>query len=118
MAILSARILGGPGYGSVSSHGVTLWRPENPKNWESEISPRDAVLEIGPERRRFRRDGGREAGGETTRETENLAAWGGESGRGPACGEGDSRASGGRGGRISEFQFFGKRTFEPMALNG
>jgi hypothetical protein len=113
MAILSARILGGPGYGSVSSHGVTLWRPENPKNWESEISPRDAVLEIGPERRRFRRDGGREAGGETTRETENLAAWGGESGRGPARGEGDSRASGGQDFRFSDFQRTDAQIFRP-----
>jgi hypothetical protein len=39
------------------------------------------VLEIGPEWRRFRRHGSREAEGETARETENLAIWGGESDR-------------------------------------
>ena len=31
---------------------------------------------------------GWDGGGETARETENLAAWGGESGRGPARGAG------------------------------
>jgi hypothetical protein len=42
------------------------------------------VLEIGSECRGSRRHGGWDAGGETARETENPAAWGGESGRGPA----------------------------------
>ena len=51
---------------------------------------------------------------ETGPEAVNLAAWGGESGRGPARGEGSRTSVGGP----AEFQFFGKRTFEPMALNG
>ena len=40
------------------------------------------MLEIGPEWGGLRQDGGWDAGGEAARETENLAAWGGESGRG------------------------------------
>jgi hypothetical protein len=85
-----------------------LRAPEILKNWKSGFPPRDAVLEIGPEWRRFYRHGNRDAEAETARETENLVAWGGESGRSPARGEGDSRASGG--GRISGFQIFRERT--------
>ena len=100
------------------AHGVSLSPPEILKNWKSEIPPRDDVLEIGPEWRRFRRRGAGDAGTETARETENLGAWGGESGRVPARVEGDPGRRRGRGGRISGFQIFRERTFERRAVNG
>ena len=75
-------------------------------------APATDALEIGPERRRLRRDGGWDAGGETARETENLAAWGCESGRGRrAAGEGRGV---GDGGRIPDFQFFEERTLRNL----
>jgi hypothetical protein len=83
--------------------------PKILKNWKSEIRPAATCSRFARSGPVCAGQGGREAGGETTRETENLAAWGGDSGRGPARGEGDSRASGGRGGRISGFQIFRKR---------
>jgi hypothetical protein len=51
----------------------------NLKIWECR---RKSGLERGPERRGLRRHGGWNAGGETSRETANLEAWGCESGRG------------------------------------
>ena len=68
--------------------GFRFRAPENPKIWKPGIPPRDDVLEIGPEWRRFRRDGCRDAGGETGPEVGKLAGWGGESGGGPAGGVG------------------------------
>jgi hypothetical protein len=68
--------------------GVSPSRPEILKNWKSGIPPRSDVLEIGPEWRRLRRSRGLDAEAETARETENLVAWGGEPGRGPARVEG------------------------------
>jgi hypothetical protein len=53
-----------------------------PKTGNLKFRPTSDVLESGPECRRLRPDGGWDAGGETARETENLATWGGESGRG------------------------------------
>jgi hypothetical protein len=84
--------------------GFHFRAPEILKNWKSEIRPRGGLLEIGPERRRFRRHGGRDAEGETAREIENLAAWGGESGRGPRASR-KFRVRRGEGGRISGIQF-------------
>ena len=55
------------------------------------------VLESGPEWRDFRPAWGLGAGGETGPEAVNVAAWGGESGRGPARG-GRSRVPKGVGG--------------------
>ena len=69
------------------------------------------MLEIGPEWRRFCGPRGRDAEVEAGPELANLAAWGGESGRGPARASREiPGAGGGRGGRISEVQFFGERT--------
>jgi hypothetical protein len=98
--------------------GFRFRAPEIPKNWNSEIPPRDDVLEIGPEWPRLRRHGGRDAGRETTRESANLAAWGGDSGRGPARGEGDR---GRRGGGAAGFQVFrfsesGRSDFQARGL--
>jgi hypothetical protein len=62
------------------------------------------VLEIGSEWRRLRRPGGRDAEAETARETENLAVWGGESGRGPARVGENPGCRRGEGGRISVFR--------------
>jgi hypothetical protein len=61
------------------------------------------VLEIWPEYCRLRRHGNRDAEAETARETENPGAWGGESGRGPARGEGKP---GCRWGGVPEIQVF------------
>ena len=62
---------------------------------------------------------GRDAEAETGPEAGNLAACGGESGRDPARVEGDPGGYWrGRGGRISEFQFFGKLTFGTRSQNG
>ena len=61
--------------------------------------------------------GGSDVDGETSPEAVNLAAWGGESGRGAVRGE-RSRVQEGWGGRISEIQFFGKRTFGTRSLKG
>ena len=58
-----------------------LRAPEILKNWNSGIPPRDDLLEIWPECRRLRRPRELDAEAETARKTENLGAWGGESGR-------------------------------------
>jgi hypothetical protein len=57
------------------------------------------------------------ADAETGPEAVNVAAWGGESGRGAVRGE-RSRMPEGWGCRISEIQVFGKRTFGTRSLNG
>jgi hypothetical protein len=67
--------------------------------------PASDVLEIGPECRRLRRDGGWDAGGETARETENLATWGGESGRGRRTAK-EIRGAGRVGRQNSRFSVF------------
>ena len=69
------------------------------------------MLEIGPERRRLSRPRELDAEGEMGPEAVILAAWGGESGRGPARVEGGRRGTGGGG--AAEFQkssFSKKRT--------
>ena len=86
--------------------GFHFRAPGKLRNWISEITPRGDVLEIRPECRRSRRDGCRDAEGETARETENLGAWGGESGRGPARVEGDPGCRGGVGRRNFRFSVF------------
>jgi len=92
------------------SGSFTFAPPEN-----QGFRPASEVLEIGPEWRRFRRPRDRDAEAETARETENLGAWGGESGRGPARASREiQRAGGGRRGRISEVQFFGERTLRKL----
>ena len=80
------------------AHWVLVSRPLNSGNLKPWDPARDALLEIGPEWRRLRRHGSWDAEAETARETENLGAWGGESGRGPAWG----RATG-----IQKFSFSG-----------
>ena len=74
---------------------------------------RAAGLESGPEWRRLGRHGGWDGGSEIAPEAVNLAAWGGDSGRGPALGEGDPGRRGWSG-RISESghsEIFGERQF-------
>ena len=71
------------GYPLVARLAFTAFHFRAPKNWHSEIlgfRPASDVLEIGPEWRRLRRDGGRDAGAETGPEAANPAAWGGEPG--------------------------------------
>ncbi len=53
-----------------------------PKSGIPGFHPASDVLEIGPESAVRDQHGGWDAGGETARETENLATWGCESGRG------------------------------------
>ena len=62
------------------SHGFTfappkIWKTENPG-----FGPAIDVLEICPERRRLRRQGGGEVGRETGREAADLEPWDGEPG--------------------------------------
>ena len=89
--------------GPPRSHGVSFSRPE--------IPPRVDLLEIGPEWRRSRRPRDRDAEAETARETENLGAWGGESGRGPArVGENPGCRGGGGAAEFQKSSFSKKRT--------
>ena len=74
--------------------------PETPKSENPGFRPASDVLEIGPEWRRLRRDGGWVAEAVAARETENLAVWGGESGRGSA-----------RVGKISDAERRGRQNF-------
>jgi hypothetical protein len=109
------------GYPLVARLAFTAFHFRAPKNWHSEIlgfRPASDVLEIGPEWRRLRRDGGRDAGGETGPEAANPAAWGGESGGVRARVEKITGAER-RGRRISVFQksgpseSFGERLKSP-----
>ena len=68
------------------------------------------MLEIGPEWGRLRRPRELDAEAETARETENLVARGGDSGRGPAHGEGDRRCRRGGAAEFQKSSFSNKRT--------
>jgi hypothetical protein len=72
------------------------------------------VLEIGPEWRRLRRDGVGDAGGETARETENLASWGGASGRGRCA----AREIPGAGGVVRQNSIFSKSGHSNSRIRG
>ena len=78
-----------------------------PENWKSEnlrFRPATGVLKSRPEWRDLLRHGGWDAGGETTRETENLEIWGGEPG-GALRAPGKFLSRGG-GSRFPELQVF------------
>ncbi len=98
------------------AHWISLLRPRNSGNLKPWDPARDALLEIGPERRRFRRHGNRDAEAETPRETENLAAWNGDSGRGPARGR--SRVLEGAGRQNFKNSVFQKADAGEIAVGG
>ena len=100
-----------PGIGSVCSHGFHFRTPRKLKIWNPEILPRNRSARDWAEVARFTQAGDWDEGGEATRETENLVAWGGESCRDPARGEGAPGVGGG-GARFSDFQVFRKRTLK------
>jgi len=57
MDSLGAQFVGGPGYGWVCVHGISISHPLKSENWKPGILPRDDVLEIVPEWRRLHRHG-------------------------------------------------------------
>ena len=102
----------------LSAHGISFSRPLKSENLKiRDSAPRRPAREL-PGVAPFSPARELDAEAETARETENLAAWGGESGRGQARGEADPGCRRGRGGRISGFQIFRKRTFERRAVDG
>jgi hypothetical protein len=91
------------------AHGISLSRPLKSENLKiRDSAPRRRAREL-PVVAPFSPAWSWDAEAETARETENLVAWGGDSGRGPARGEGDRRCRRARGGGISEIWFFRKR---------
>jgi hypothetical protein len=96
-----------------------LRAPEILKNWNSEIPPRERRDRDWAGVPAFATGWGRDAGGETARETENMAAWGCESGRGRRA----AREIPGDGGvgrqnfRFSVFQRVGTQKFSVSGRN-
>ena len=85
------------------SRGCTFGPPKTRETENLRFGPATDLLEIRPEGRVSRRPRGRDAEAETARETENLVAWGGESGR--------DGANGGEGpAEFQKFSFSKKRT--------
>jgi hypothetical protein len=98
----------------VCSRGFTFAPPKIRKTENPGFRPARDVLEIRPGCRRLRRDGRGDAERETTRETENLGAWGGESaGVGVRRGEvaGVPEGVGRRNFRNPDFQKSGRSDF-------
>ena len=93
-------------YGSVSSHGILILRPQNLKSLKPEVLPRHDLLEIGPQWSCFLLvKGYRDVGAETGPEAANAAISGGAAGRGPARVEKITDAER-RGRPVSGIQFF------------
>jgi hypothetical protein len=85
---------------AVARSSSFTFAPQNLKNWNS---ARERRAPDWPGVPAFAPAGGWVAGGETARETENLATWGGESGRGRRAG---GEIPGVGGGGAAEFQVF------------
>ena len=75
----------------------------NPKNWKSGVPPRDDALEIGPERRRFRRLG---VGMPRPKRSEKLRIWRSEAANRAGVGVRRRGIPGRRGGGAAGFQVF------------